>query len=51
MLDKIKNDTVFEISLRFRRCEANKTYRFPKQDDSSDEGEVPEENRDLISDK
>lgn len=32
MLEKIKNDTVFEISLRFRRCEANKTYRFPKRD-------------------
>jgi hypothetical protein len=30
MLDKIKSDTVFEISLRFRRCEANKTYKFPK---------------------
>jgi hypothetical protein len=45
LLDKIKSDTVFEISLRFRRCEPNKTYKFPKTTDSDESDQENEENR------
>jgi hypothetical protein len=42
---------VFEISLRFRKCEANKAYKFPKTIDSDESDHEIDENRDLICDK
>lgn len=38
-LDRIKNNTVMEINLRYLKSEHNRYYRFPKfaTDDSSEE--------------
>jgi hypothetical protein len=36
MLTKIKADTVFEITIREKRCQANKNYKFPYAIDMED---------------
>ena len=44
-LEKIKDNTVLEINLRHLRSEHNRTYKFPKDDQSSDDEEnVPTDN-------
>lgn len=38
-LEKIKNNTVMEINLRFLRSEHNRYYKFPKDNEDSDDQE------------
>lgn len=42
---------MFEISLRFRRCEANKTYKFPKKPEADDSDTEEEDMQELVSNK
>lgn len=40
-LDKIKSNTMMEINIRYLRCEHNRKYRFPlNQEDSEEEEEL-----------